>query len=104
MAMRIRDELQMQLEIAEEKIAFSHPLDRSVRSRCETRLLTRPMTNTDSASSTTMEAANRALRTMRYQPIQVTETILERASRSIRLRGEGDPAISLSGERKPDPN
>lgn len=66
--------------------------------------MTKPTANPDSASSTTIEAANRARGTMRYKPIQVTETILERASRSIRLRGEGDPAISLSGEKKVDPN
>ena len=62
--------------------------------------MARPKTNPDSASSTTIKAAKRAGRAMRSQPIQVTETILERASRSIRLRGEGDPAISLNVEKK----
>ena len=62
------------------------------------------MTNADSASSTTIESENRARRARRYQPIQGVETILERASRCIRLRGEGDLAIGPVGEKKADSN
>jgi len=60
------------------------------------------MPNKDARILNTIEQSERAVRAMRSQPIEVVERILERASRSIRLRGVGDRDINLPGEKQTD--
>jgi len=60
------------------------------------------MPNKDARILNTIEQSERAVRAMRSQPIEVVERILERASRSIRLRGVGDREINLPDEKQTD--
>ena len=60
------------------------------------------MTKEDATNPSTIEQPKRAVRAMRSQPIHVAEMILERASRCIRLRGEGDRVIDRASERETD--
>ena len=62
-----------------------------------------PMTNPDPITTTTTDLANRrADRAMQWPPIHAAEEFLERASRRIRLRGEGDRLIPQTDESATD--
>ncbi len=61
-----------------------------------------PMTKENATISSTIKQPEQAGRAMRSQPMQVVDRILERASRSIRLRGVGDRDIILPGEKQTD--
>ncbi len=62
-----------------------------------------PMTSPDAITTTTTDAANRrAHPPVQWPPIHAAEEILERASRRIRLRDEGDRLIRETDESAPD--
>ena len=62
-----------------------------------------PMTSPDATATTTTDPANRrADRAVQWPPIHAAEEILERASRRIRLRGEGDGLIRQTDESATD--
>lgn len=62
-----------------------------------------PMTSPDAITTTTTDPANRrADRAVQRPSIQAAEEILERASRRIRLRGEGDRLIRETDESTTD--
>ena len=62
-----------------------------------------PMTSPDVTATTTTDPANRcADRAAQWPPIHAAEEILERASRRIRLRGEGERLIRQTDESETD--
>jgi hypothetical protein len=62
-----------------------------------------PMTSPDATATTTTDPATRRADCAVQGPsIQVVEEILERASRRIRLRGEGDRLIRRTDESTTD--
>ena len=62
-----------------------------------------PMTSPDATVTTTTDpATRRADRVVQGPSIQVAEEILERASRRIRLRGEGERLIRQTDESATD--
>lgn len=62
-----------------------------------------PMTSPDASATTTTDPANRRAHVAVQLPsIQVAEEFLERASRRIRLRGEGDRLIRQTDEAATD--
>ncbi len=62
-----------------------------------------PMTSPDATGTTTADPANRRAQSpVQWPTIQAAEEILERASRRIRLRGEGDRLIRQTDESATD--
>ncbi len=62
-----------------------------------------PMTSPRATATTTTDPANRrADPPVQWPPIHAAEEILERASRRIRLRGEGDRLIRKTDESTTD--
>ncbi len=62
-----------------------------------------PMTSPDANVTTTADpATRRAQPPVQWPPIHAAEEILERASRRIRLRGEGDRPIRQTDESTTD--
>ncbi len=62
-----------------------------------------PMTSPDATVTTTTDPANRPSQPpVQWPPIHAAEEILERASRRIRLRGEGDRLIRETDESATD--
>ena len=61
------------------------------------------MTSPDAITTTTTDPANRRAQSpVRWPSIHAAEEILERASRRIRLRGEGDRLIRQTDESATD--
>ena len=62
-----------------------------------------PMTSPDATPTTTTDSANRpAELPVQWPPIHAADEIIERASRRIRLRGEGDRLIGETDESTSD--
>ena len=62
-----------------------------------------PMTKPDTTVTTTTDRANRRAQSpVQWPPIHPAEEILERASRRIRLRGEGERLIGETDESATD--
>ncbi len=63
-----------------------------------------PMTSPDATVTTTTDPATRRAQSPgQWPPIHAAEEILERASRRIRLRDEGDRLIRQTDESATDP-
>ncbi len=62
-----------------------------------------PMTSPDATATTTTDPANRCAQCpVQWPPIHAAEEFLERASRRIRLRGEGDRLIRETDDATTD--